>query len=197
MGTSSVARQFVTCAPLAAVLIVLLPAFSAAQEPVKSFDQLNTRLKPGDTVWITDAQGREVKGKILELHDASIALDSNGQTTLQVDSVRLVQRSTKSVGKAALWGMLVGGVAFPALAALGAAGGSHCEYECLPTGVVVITLAGIGAGIGAGLGAVHGAVHPAGREEVYRAPGASGTARLSVAPVITPRTKGVALSYSF
>ena len=26
--------------------------------------QLNTRLKLGDTVWVTDAQGREIKGKI-------------------------------------------------------------------------------------------------------------------------------------
>ena len=35
---------------------------SAAQEPVRDFTQLNTRLVPGDTVWVTDAQGREVKG---------------------------------------------------------------------------------------------------------------------------------------
>ena len=194
MGTSSAARQFAAWAPLAALLIVLLPALAAAQEPVKSFDQLNTRLKVGDTVWVTDAQGREIKGKVLELHDASITLDSNGQTTLQVDSVRLVQRSTKSVGKAALWGMVVGGVAF---AAVGAYGNSHCEYECFTTSVVVITMAGIGAGIGAGLGAVHRAVHPAKREEVYRAPGASSSARLSLTPVITSRTKGVAVAFSF
>ena len=35
MNTSSAARQFVTWAPLAAVLIVLLPAFAAAQEPAR------------------------------------------------------------------------------------------------------------------------------------------------------------------
>ena len=194
MNTSSAARQFVTCAPLAAVLIALLPTFAAAQEPVKSFDQLNTRLKPGDTVWITDAQGREIKGKILELHDASITLNSNGQTTLQADSVRLVQRSTKSVGKAAFWGMVLGGVA---VAALGAAGGSQSEDEMLPAIIVLPIAAGIGAGIGAGLGAVHGALQPAKREDVYRAPGASSSARLSLAPVITPRTKGVEVAFSF
>ena len=62
MAASAAARQFVTYPTLAAVLIVLVPALSAAQEPVKSFDQLNTRLKVGDTVWVTDAEGRESKG---------------------------------------------------------------------------------------------------------------------------------------
>ena len=33
MSTSSAARQFVTWAPLAALLVVLLPALAAAQEP--------------------------------------------------------------------------------------------------------------------------------------------------------------------
>ena len=63
MGTSSAARRLVARVPLAAMLIAILPALAAAQEPVKSFDQLNTRLKPGDTVWVTDAQGRESKGR--------------------------------------------------------------------------------------------------------------------------------------
>jgi len=89
MTTSSAARQFVTWASLAAVLILLLPAISAAQ-PVKSFDQLNTRLKPDDTVYVIDAQGREIEGKITELHDASITLNSDGPTMLQADNVRLV-----------------------------------------------------------------------------------------------------------
>ena len=50
-----------------AVIIVVavalcVPAFAAAQEVVKSFSQLNTRVSVGDTVWVTDAQGREIKG---------------------------------------------------------------------------------------------------------------------------------------
>jgi len=54
--------------PLTAVLIVLLPAASAAQEPVKSIDQRNTRIKVGDTVWVTDAKGREIKGPKLVVY---------------------------------------------------------------------------------------------------------------------------------
>jgi len=195
MRTSSAARQRVTYAPLLTLLIVVLPALAAAQ-PVKSFDQLNTRLKVGDTVSVTDAQGREVKGKITELHDASITLDSDAPTTFRVDNVRLVERRTKSVGHAALWGLLIGG----ALGVVGGAigGDSPCDFsDCIEKGDAALVLGVVGAGIGAGVGAVVRAVLPAGRKEVYRAPGSSGSARLSLAPVITPRTKGVSVAYSF
>ena len=55
-----------TLAVVAAIALFASPAIAAAQEPVTSFDQLDTRLKPGDTVWVTDAQGREIKGKYRE-----------------------------------------------------------------------------------------------------------------------------------
>ena len=50
----------------AAAIVVLAAALcfgavpAAAQEPVTSFDLLHTRLEVGDTVWVTDAQGREI-----------------------------------------------------------------------------------------------------------------------------------------
>jgi hypothetical protein len=124
MRTSSAAQQFAIGMPLAGALIVLLPALAAAQEPVRSFDQLNTRLKVGDTVWVTDAQGREVKGTITELRDASISLNSDGQTTLQAESVRLVQQKRRGISM--LLGCLIGfgagvagGFAFSAAAETG------------------------------------------------------------------------------
>ena len=190
MRTSSAARQFVTYSTLLTLLIVVLPAFAAAQEPVKSFDQLNTRLKPGDTVYVTDAQGREVKGKITELHDASVTLDGDSQTTLRAADVRLVQRASKSFKKATLWGIVIGVGASIAVSA--AADDGSAEGD-MAYGLGAL----LGAGMGAGVGAAVRAVLPAGRKEVYRAPGASGSACLSLAPEITPRTKGVALSYSF
>jgi hypothetical protein len=190
------------------VLIVLLPALAAAQDPVKSFDQLNTRLKVGDSVRVTDAQGREVKGKITELHDASITLDRDGPTTLRADNVRLVERRSKSVGKAALWGLIIGGGVGlgAALAERGEVvescpgGGpdpTQCDRSWSGSGDEAFGLVPIAMGIGAGVGAVVRAVLPSGRKEVYRAPGASGSARLSIAPVITPHTKGVSVSFCF
>ena len=107
MRTSSAARQFVTWAPFAVLLIVLLPVASAAQEPVKSFDQLNTRLKPGDTIWVTDAQGREIKGRITSLAPDTLGLDGRGATTLPADQVRVVENrrhdSLKNGSSSASW----------------------------------------------------------------------------------------------
>ena len=59
--------------------------------------------------------------------------------------------------------------------------------------MVALLIAGVGTGIGVGVDALI----PGRKQVVYRAPGASGSARLSLAPVITPRTKGVAVAYSF
>jgi hypothetical protein len=50
--------------------------------------------------------------------------------------------------------------------------------------------------IGAGVGTLIGALMPRTRD-IFRAPGASGSTRLSLAPVITPRTKSVAVAFSF
>ena len=44
-------------------VVLLAPAGTWAQEPVKTFDQLDMRLKVGDTIWVTDAQGREIRGR--------------------------------------------------------------------------------------------------------------------------------------
>ena len=109
MTTSSAARQFVTWASLAAVLILLLPAISAAQ-PVKSFDQLITRLKPGDRVWVTDAQGREVEGTIQHLSANQLVLDAEGASAFTARDVKLIKEyKGDSVKNGALIGLGIGG----------------------------------------------------------------------------------------
>jgi len=50
-----------------------------------------TRLKPGDTVWVTDAQGREIKGKITSLAAEALALKADGSRTFSAADVRLVE----------------------------------------------------------------------------------------------------------
>ena len=191
MGTSSAVRQFVTWAPLAAMLIVILPALAAAQEPVKSFDQLNTRLKPGDTVWVTDAQGREVKGRITSFARDSMGIDGDGARTLRADDVRLVQtRRPDGLVNGTLIGFAVGAVGLEA-ANLALTSQGDCPGGCQAAIVL------FGGAIGAGVGAIVDALIPGKKQVVYRSAGASGSTHLSLAPVITPRTRGVALSYSF
>ena len=70
----------------AAVVVVAaslcVPALAAAQEPpARDFSLLYTRLVPGDTVWVTDAQGREVKGRIGSITYESIALEGDSPRT--------------------------------------------------------------------------------------------------------------------
>jgi len=185
------ARQFVAWAFLAALLGLLLPAPAAAQEPVKSFDQLNTRLKVGDTVWVTDAQGREVKGRITSFGPAAIGVDANGAQVLRADEIRAVEhRRRDSLWNGALIGFGVG---------LGAGAATlpwACSDSCSGVGQGVLIgflMGGIGAGIGIGVDAAI----PGRRQIVYRAGTASPSARLSLVPLITPRTKALAVSLSF
>jgi hypothetical protein len=183
VNTTSTVSRHLTWALAAGALVFVLPALAAAQEPVTSFGQLNTRVKVGDTVYVTDVQGREVKGRVFELHDASITLDGDGQPTFRGDDVRLVRRRTKSVGSTAVMGaILVGAVGYILPE----------DFEGAKTYGLIL-----GAATGAALGAGIRAALPAGRRDVYRAPGAGPSARLSVAPIVTPRAKGVAIAVSF
>jgi hypothetical protein len=181
------ALVFVLAAALAA------PGLALAQEPVKSFDQLDTRLKPGDTVWVTNAQGREVKGKIRELTPSALTLDGEGGRSYQAGDVWLVvEYRGRNTAKGALWG-LVAGAAGGAL--LGASSGNEGDYGTQSGWA--LAGAGIFGGIGAGAGAAIGAMSTKPGRVVYRAPGAQSASRFSIAPLITPRTKGVTVSFAF
>jgi len=196
---------------LLAVVILLMPAQGAAQEPVKSFDQLNTRLKPGDTVWVTDAQGRELKGHVVELTPSSLVLDGRPPRSFGAGDVRAVkERAGSSIGKGVLWGTLAGagyGLVLALVNPREYAG--YCSPEdppdCFPPPGTKPPIdwysVPFTAGIGAGIGATVGALLPGKTREVYVAGGGadqSGSdARMSIAPVVTPRAMGVTVSFAF
>ena len=185
----------VVLAILACFLLASLPTLSAAQEPVQSFDQLNTRLKVGDTVYVTDAHGREIKSKIRDLNSSALTLDQDGDTAYAADDVRqITQRRSKPVGKGALWGLGAGAIGGAVIV-----GGMASLDDCNGCSVAGFALGGavICGGIGVGVGALIGSMKSGKEMVVYRAPGTSGNARLSLAPVITRRTKGAAVAFSF
>jgi hypothetical protein len=176
---------------LATAAALAVPAPSAAQEPVTSFDQLNTRLKPGDTVWVTDAQGRAVKGKIQALAPDSLLLKGDGARTIAADDVRIItERRRDSLANGALIGLAVGGVG-TGVACLASTEGPDQDW-CL---LAALVYGGIGAGIGVGIDALI----PGKKRVAYRAPGTPGAApaRISLAPIVTPRARGVAVSFAF
>jgi len=176
---------------LAIISLLLAFALAAAQEPVRSFDQLDTRLKPGDTVWVTDAQGREIKGKITSLAAEVLALKADGSRTFSAADVRLVEeRRGDSLLNGGLIGFGIGGVGF-GLTCLATIDDQDRGWCALVTVVY--------GGIGAAAGVAVDALIPGKKIVVYRAPAPGGarTSRLSVSPLVTPRTKGVALSFAF
>ena len=167
----------------AALAVLLLPALAGAQTPVRSFDQLDTRLKVGDKVSVTDTQGREVKGKVLAFDAVSITLDKPG-ATLPADRVSVIQERKGSK----LLGMLVGLGAGVAVASL--------QRQSAETYEGQETIVPFCIGVGAGVGALVGAFVPR-FSDIYQAPDGRPGARVRLAPVVAPRTKGVALSFSF
>jgi hypothetical protein len=175
---------------LAAISLLLAFALAAAQEPVTAFDQLNTRLKPGDTVWVTDAQGREVKGKVQALAPDAITLKGDGPRTFAAGDVGLIRkREPDSLKNGALIGLGAGaGIAIAACAEISRNEDNDAAWCAVAFGFY----GGIGAGIGVGIDALI----PGKKLVAYRAPGSS-QARLSIAPVVTPRAKGVAVSFAF
>jgi hypothetical protein len=192
-------RSTRTAIILATAAALAVPAPCAAQKPVTSFDQLNTRLKPGDTVWVTDAQGREINGTIETLGPDALTLDGTGTGTIAADAVRLITaRHGRPISKGALWGLAAGAV-FGAVAAVA---GDDCESDCGSDAGWMLVGAGLFGAIGAGAGAVVGALIPGKSLVVFRAPGTPGSsesrhARVSIAPVVTRRAKGVAVSFAF
>ena len=191
--------------PAVAIVAALLaaPVLAAAQEPVKSFDQLNTRLKVGDTVWVTDVQGRETRGEIQGLSTNGLTLEVPAKwrseaarsTAFAAGDVSLIRdRARDPLWNGALIGLGVGAAPWCIAAAASHEPGMSVGVECLEGTVV---FGSIGALIGLAIDAGHGKTLT-----VYRAPSTPGTggpshARLSVAPVMTTRTKGVVVCIAF
>ena len=175
----------------ATIALALAPVMAAAQEPVASFDLLSKRLHVGDAVWVTDAKGREIKGRIAAIDPSALTLYGvQGGLTIPAGDVRLVRQRTRD---SLLNGTLIGfGVGFATGLVVGHAvdEGGNDAWNYLTAGLMM-------GCIGAGLGALADALTPGRTRDVYRAPAAGAAARLSLAPIVTPRTKGVRLSFSF
>ena len=184
-------RSWKVAVVLAVISLLLAFALAAAQEPVREFSQLDTRLKPGDKVWVTDAQGREIKGRIVALGADVLTLDAGGSKSFSAGDVRLVmERRHDSLASGALIGLGVGGLGTGIACA--ASGDEGQDQWCLAAAIVY---GGLGAAIGVGIDAMI----PGKKLVAYRAPGApsAASARLSIAPVITPRAKGLAVAFRF
>ena len=182
-------------AAILAAAIVAAPQGSAAQAPAQSLEQLKARLQPGDTIWVTDAQGREVKGIYKGSDAAGLRLKRWRTKTIDASGILAVDASRPDP----TWDGAVKGAAVGLAVAAVCYGAALREGEPEMIGFAQLGLV-LFSVVGANMGweADHAKTGP--RFTAYRAPAAgsqAGRRRLSVAPVITPRAKGVALAFSY
>ncbi len=165
-----------------ALALLLLPALARGQEITSSFDKF-AGLQVGDTVRVTDKEGRRTEGVVRTLSVSSLTLDD---TLFAIPEVRSIE---KHVGRRTAFGAAVGAAAG---AGAGVAGYVGCNSSEAHGCAALFPLC---AGIGAGSGALFGAL-TAKRQLVYRAPGGQ-PVQLSVAPFIGRRANGLTLTFSF
>lgn len=170
---------------------VATAAPASAQEPFQSFDALTGRLQIGQLIWVTDSTGREVHGQLEQLSSDGLVVTTNGSETFAAADVRRVRtRDRDSIKNGALIGLGVGGAVGTAWC-IGAiaedSGNIDARVECAEGFIVYPAL-------GALLGLAVDAAIPGKMRVIYQA---SPQARLSVAPFVTGRAKGLAVSYAF
>jgi len=144
-------------------------------------------------VWVTDAGGREIKGRLASFAPDAISVDAGGATqefqAARVSTIRTQRKDPLRNG--VLWGAGLGFV----LGALSCGANPQCAGDEAGAGMAA-GLGIVGAAAVAAIGAAVDAARKGPRFVVYRAPGAT-SARVSIAPVFTPRTKGAAITFSF
>ena len=142
----------------------------SGQQPVSSFVELKSWINPGETVFVLDAAGREIKGRAASLSAASltVAFDTTRQRFDAADVRRIDRQRRDSVRNGVLIGAASGALAGFAM------GKSLDSPDCART----VSTCGEGAMIGAFGGAFWGAIGGwitdaviRKRETIYVAPG--------------------------
>jgi hypothetical protein len=169
--------------------LVLLCAGPAGAQA--SFADLQHVLEPGETVYLTDASGAEIRGNLTGILPSGLRLVVAGvEREWAANDVREVRRRGDSVKNGAIIGLVAGGV----IGGIGGAAlGSLFVNEGRSFAGPFFYFLAVGAAGGAGIGAGVDALIP-GRTLVYQQ-GRRG--RLTVVPVVSPGTRAVRLALTF
>jgi hypothetical protein len=162
---------------LIAILALCILCSAAPARAQSDFSHLNIRL--GDVVYVTQPSGVEVSGPLTALSPSSLSIDGY---EFDLPKVAKIERRGDPIWDGALKGFLVG-------AGLGLlTAGDECSlvrpaWECVVN--LGISFAAIGALIDLG---------HTGRTTIFRN-GPTGSS--SLAPLVTPNARGVALAFRF
>lgn len=167
----------------------MLVAACGAKAPVSTFPALQTRIRPGHTVYVIDTGGRESRGTLVTVSATELVIGGDDQVRrFASGDVRQVQRYGDS-----LWnGTLIGIAAVTPGTLLADPQYGPCQSDpdgsCAKTGVGSRAIAiGLGGLMGMAIDALirH-------REPVYVAPGAV-VGSVRVAPLLRARGAGLAV----
>jgi hypothetical protein len=184
-------------------LVFVAPHQANAQVVATSFEELRAIVKPGDTVLVTEANGRKTRARLGELTQSSLEIlvrktGPDGRETF-VPQSRLAERDVRQIqidrGDSVLNGTLIGlaVVGGPWLLACNPAT-DWCYYNDGANLYRMIAL--ITSGIGAGVGAL---VDAGIRERVlvyYQTP-ARGSSGIAVSPFTSKSSAGMQLTWRF
>jgi hypothetical protein len=169
---------------ITAVLTTAVAA-SAQQGP----EDIQRRVRVGDTVWVIDEGWIEREGRVLSLSDSMLRLEIDGHPTdWNLNEAREIWRAGDSLKNGSLIGLAVGSV----IGGIGgAAWASLLSNEGHNGAEGFLFLVGVGAGGGFAIGAgVDALIH--GRTLVYRQP-----SRVTMVPFMTAHAKGVQFRIGF
>ena len=176
---------------------IVLPGAASAQEAARTFGELNSRVRSGETVDVTDTSGRTIRGVLRAITTDAIVIERSSVSVSfagdQVERVRVRRRDS-------LWNGILGGLA------AGAAGGAllgltaqesdpspQCTFFCdgfFSTGQLVVMGMALGAAAGMGVGAAVDALRRE-RRLVYERVNAE--RRVTITPVAGARAAGIAV----
>jgi hypothetical protein len=167
-------------------LMLLTAGGAMAQD---SFANLQTKLRLGDVVTITDDAGRQTRGTF-QGAGTSIRLSvDGGEREWTPQQVREIRRRGDSISNGLKIG-LIAGTAAGVVIGLGAA--SIYEAEGHDGADILIPMVALGIGAGAGIGAGLDAAIT-GSTTVYRRSGQ----KVSIAPMLSPHAQGVRVGLAF
>lgn len=172
----------------ALVFFALAPVADANAQPVAgNFEQLRAKVRNGETIYLTDDAGGEMKATVLGVSPSALSLAVDGSAReFGPDRVRTIRkRYNDPVWQGALIGAIVGispGLAYCA---------GRSDGACSGTGGAFLSMGALGAGIGIGIDALI-----QGKKRIYEA-GAGSSKTIAVAPVLSPNTKGLRVSFQF
>jgi hypothetical protein len=161
------------------IMAVSVASGCAQKTPVSSFADLPDRIRPGHTVYVTDTQGEETRGRLHDLAPSALTVSATGNVMrISADRVMAIDRHGDS-----LWNGLAIGLGVGTAMALLA---DQREVPCTGERTGVCRDAQIGSRLGAiaAFGAIGTGVDALVRRRtpVYRAPAQRSTVSLSPSP---------------